>query len=105
MAMPRLNMPKYKTSERGKMNRIIRQLNRMGYDVDKAEDAIQVIEIFKIDKSQFEFPYGSFAEAKKHTLSGEFDFDENAMMMTDAEREQLKKDVEEGRVWVRIHPH
>lgn len=61
---------------------------------------IAVIDMFHLDKSQFNFPYGSFEEAKKHTLSGEFDFDENAMMMTDAEREQLKKDVEEGRIWM-----
>lgn len=103
--MPTLNMPKHKTSERGKINRIIRQLNRMGYDVDKAEGAIQAIEIFKIDKSQFEFPYGSFDEAKKHVLSGEFDFDDSNFYMTDEEREQLKKDVKEGRLWVRRHPY
>lgn len=100
MPAPRLNMPKYKKTERSKMTDIVEQLCNMGHCVDNARDAIQVIEVFKLDKSKFNFPYGSFEKAKKHTLSGEFDFDENAMMMTDAEREQLKKDVEEGRVWI-----
>lgn len=100
MPVPRVNIPKYKKTERSKMTDIVTQLYRMGHCVNNARDAIQIIEVLALDKSQFNFPYGSFEEAKKHTLSGEFDFDENAMMMTDAEREQLKKDVEEGRTWM-----
>lgn len=79
---------------------IVVQLYRMGYNVDNARDAIQIIEEFTLDKSQFNFPYGSFEEAKNHVLFGKFDFDENAMMMTNEEREQLRKDVEEGRIWI-----
>lgn len=100
MPVPRLNILKYKKTERSKMTDIVTQLYRMGHCVDNARDAIQIIELFELDKSQFSFPYGSFEEAKKHTLSGEFDFDENTMMMADAEREQLKKYVEEGRTWI-----
>lgn len=100
MPVPRINIPKYKKTERSKMTDIVVQLYRMGYNVDNARDAIQIIEVFELDKLQFNFPYGSFEEAKTHILSGEFDFDENAMMMIDVEREQLKKDVEDGRTWI-----
>lgn len=100
MPVPRVNMPKYKKTEKSKMMDIVVQLYRMDYNVDNARDAIQIIEVFKLDKSQFNFPYGSFEEAKKHVLFGEFDFDENAMMMTNEEREQLRKDVEKGRTWI-----
>lgn len=100
MPVPRVDMPKYKKTERSKMTDIIMQLYRMGYNIDNARDAIQIIEEFELDKLQFNFPYGSFEEAKKHTLAGEFDFDEKAMMITDAEREQLRKDVEESRTWI-----
>lgn len=68
MPVPRVNMPKYKKTERSKMMDIVVQLYRMGYNVDNARDAIQIIEVFKLDKSQFNFPYGSFEEAKKHVL-------------------------------------
>lgn len=101
MPIPRLKKSEYRSSEEiSRLNGIIYILRKQGYDVDDAKSVINVIDTLRLDKSQFNFPYGSFEEAKKHTLSGEFDFDENAMMMTDTEREQLKKDVEEGRTWM-----
>lgn len=57
MPVPRVNMPKYKKTERSKMMDIVVQLYRMGYNVDNARDAIQIIEAFKLDKSQFCYFY------------------------------------------------
>ena len=59
MPVPRVDMPKYKKTERSKMTDIIMQLYRMGYNIDNARDAIQIIEEFELDKLQFNFPYGS----------------------------------------------
>ena len=51
MPVPRVNMPKYKKTERSKMMDIVVQLYRMGYNVDNARDAIQIIEVFKLEVS------------------------------------------------------
>ena len=42
MPVPRVNMPKYKKTERSKMMDIVVQLYRMGYNVDNARDVILV---------------------------------------------------------------
>ena len=49
MPVPRINIPKYKKTERSKMTDIVIQLNRMGYCVDNARDAIQKLCIYWIN--------------------------------------------------------
>ena len=78
MPAPRLNIPEYELTENDRMSNVMRQLYKIGYDVEDAKTAIWVIEKFHIDKSQFDFPYGSFEEAKKHVLAGEFDYSEES---------------------------
>ena len=51
-----------------------------------------------MDKSQFDYPYASYDEFKKHVLLGEFDIDVDSMMMTKERRAQLDKDVREGKL-------
>ena len=100
MPAPRLNMPKYKLTENDRMDNVMRQLYKLGYDVEDAKTAIWVIEKLHIDKSQFDFPYGSFEEAKKHVLAGEFDYDEESFSSSEEEIEALHKEVEEGKLWI-----
>lgn len=100
MPVPRLNMPKYKITENDRMSNVMRQLREMGYVVNDGKSVIRIIEIFHIDKSQFDFPYGSFEEAKKHVLAGEFDYSEQSFSSSDEQIEALHKAVEEGKLWV-----
>lgn len=67
---------------------------------NNGKSVIRIIEIFHIDKSQFDFPYGSFEEAKKHVLAGEFDYSEQSFSSSDEQIEALHKAVEEGKLWV-----
>lgn len=99
MPVPKANIPEYKKTERSKMTDIVTYLYKIGYNVDDARTAIKIIEDDNLDKSQFDFPYGSFEETKSHAFAGEFDFDES-VMMTDAEREQFEKDIKEGKLWI-----
>ena len=100
MPVPRLIMPEHKVNEKWfKANYIVRTLVRAGYDIGDARDAIQIIESENLDKSQFDYHYGSYDEFKKHVLLGEFDIDIDSMMMTKERREQLDKDVREGKLW------
>ena len=52
-----------------------------------------------MDKFDFDYPYGSFEEFKRHVLDGEFDVDVESMIMTDEEQKELQKAVEEKRLW------
>ena len=98
MPAPRLNMPEYEPDDWSKVLRIMRQLEKMGYEVNEARTIVQVIETFNLDKLQFNFPYDSFEEFKKHVLAGEFDSDNSHFYATEEKCEQLRKDVEEGRL-------
>lgn len=102
MPVPRLIVPEHKVNENcNKMCRIIDDLCDMGYDICTAKEAIQIIESEKLDKSQFNFPYNSFDEFKEHVLSGELEIGSiDDMFMTKERREQLDKDVREGRLWI-----
>ena len=100
MPIPRLNIPKHKLTERGKMSNVVIKLNKLGYDVCDAKSVIQIIEKDNLDKSQFDFPYGSFNEAKKHILAGEFDFDIDSFASSQEEIDELHKAVEEGKLWI-----
>ena len=100
MPIPRLNMPKHKLTEDGKMLNVISKLCLMGYEVCEAKNAIRIIEMFDLDKSQFDFPYGSFDEAKKHALAGEFDYDTDTFASSQEEIDALHKAVAEGKLWI-----
>lgn len=96
MSVPRLVVPEHKVDEnRNKMGRIISDLCDIGYDICTAEEAIQVIETKKLDKSQFDFPFGSYDKFKKRVLAGELEM-KPLNMMTQEEQEQLDKTVREG---------
>ena len=101
MPVPRLVVPEHKVNEnRNKMGRIISDLCDIGYDICTAKEAIQVIESEKLDKSQFDFPYGSFEEAKKHVLAGEFKYRKKSFSSSKKEIEALHKAVAEGKLWI-----
>lgn len=100
MPIPRLNMPKHKLTEDGKMLNVISKLCLMGYEVCEAKNAIRIIEMFDLDKSQFDFPYGSFDEAKKHALAGEFDYDTDTFASSQEEIDALHKSIKEGKLWI-----
>lgn len=100
MPVPRIDDEPFVISDAMKAFKIVRRIRHMGYYVDDTKAAVNLIEKANLDKSQFDFPYGSFEEFKKHAFAGEFDVDESAMHMSDEERKQIKRDVEEGRLWV-----
>lgn len=95
------NLPKHKPSEeRVKAHYIIYILQEMGYDVRSERDVIHVIETFNLDKKQFDFPYGSYDVFKSHVLAGDYDVNVKSRIMSKERREALRKDVEEGKLWV-----
>ena len=101
MAIPKLNIPECNSSENDiKLYNIVCSLRSMLYDVDDARSAVFAIEHYNLNKSQFDYPYGSFDEFKKHTLSGEFDVDIDKYIITKQEQEELDKAVRDGKLWV-----
>ena len=102
MPVPRLVVPEHKVNEKWfKVNYIVRTLVRAGYDIGDAREVIQIIESENLDKSQFDYPYASYDEFKEHVLSGELEIGSiDNMFMTKERREQLDKDVREGRLWI-----
>lgn len=100
MPIPKYDLPRYKLTESDRMDIVIRQLCKMGYKVNNAKRAIRIIEKFHIDKSQFDFPYGSFEEAKKHVLAGEFKYRKKSFSSSKKEIEALHKAVAEGKLWI-----
>ena len=96
MPVPRLVVSEHKVNEKWwKVNYIVRTLVRAGYDIGDARDVIRIIESENLDKSQFDYPYASYDEFKKHVLLGEFDIDIDidSMMMAKERRKQLDKTV------------
>lgn len=99
MPVPRLVVPKYKSSEvNRKADRIVSKLCDMGYDICDERDAIHVIECDNLDKSQFDYPYGSYGEFKKRVLEGEFDID--TKIASKEQHDVLMKKVKEGKLWI-----
>lgn len=86
------------SKEETKSDYIVRKLVR--YGVEDPRDAIRFIEEQGIDKFDFDYPYGSFSEYKKHVLTGEFDVDVESCMMTSEQREELRQLVKEGKLWI-----
>lgn len=100
MPIPKYDLPRYKLTENDRMDNVMRQLCKMGYKVNNAKRAIRIIEKFHIDKSQFDFPYGSFEEAKKHVLAGEFKYRKKSFSSSEEEIKALHKAVAEGKLWI-----
>lgn len=75
---------------------IVRKL--FDYDVCNARDAVRVIEEHGVDKFDFDYPYGSFEEYKKHVLAGEFDADVKSCMTTPEQKRELKRLIETGKL-------
>lgn len=101
MPIPKYDLPEYKPDETElKADIIVRKLSKMGYSVNTERDAVHIIDSFNLDKSQFDFPYHSFEEFKKHVLAGEFDYDEESFSSSEEEIEALHKAVKEGKLWI-----
>lgn len=100
MPVPRIESKPHVINDASKARKIVRCVRRMGYYVDDIRAVIDIIEKANIDKSQFDFPYGSFEEFKKHAFAGEFDVDESKLYITDEERARIERGVEEGRLWM-----
>ena len=99
MSIPKLNMPKFHLTEMGKSNKILRKLRYMGYEVNDAKEALAIFEKHNIDKSQFDFPYGSFESYKQHVLADDLEFDLTSNIMTDEQREEIRINVKEKKIW------
>lgn len=101
MPVPKIKIPSHEPSEIDtKIDKIIDTLRDMYYDADDARSAVNIIERYKLNKSQFDYPYGSFEEFKKHTLDGEFDVIIREHAVTNQERIALDNAVKEGKLWV-----
>ena len=99
MPMPKFNVDIYHPSDAEvKATHIVCSLYGMKYNVGDERDAVQVIEKEGLDKFDFDYPYGSFEEFKRHVLDGEFDVESH--LMINEEREQWDKAEKEGRVWI-----
>lgn len=100
------------SEDRKKLNYIIYLL--FDYEVRNARDAVCIIEEHGVDKFDFDYPYGSFEEFKKHTLAGEFDVE--SAEITDEERVEWDRALKAGemkvihedhkncRAWVESYP-
>lgn len=98
MPIPRIEIPKHKVSENDrKLHALENTLYDMGYNCDEPKDMIKVIEIFRLDKSQFDFPFGSYDAFKAHIANGEYDNYGVVKLMTDEELDALDKAIKEGR--------
>ena len=94
-----VDIPEYHISDaEKKSNAIVHQLSIMGYDVCFERDVVKFIEKRGVDKFNFDYPYGSFEEYKKHVLAGEFDVDAESFEMTKEQHKQFLKWEKEGRI-------
>lgn len=99
-SIPELDVLAHKPDDNWvKASVIIRTLIRAGYDVDGARGAVKIIESDYADKSQFDYPYGSFRRFKHHANRGDFDVNIESLLMTEQRRNVLDKSVKEGKLW------
>ena len=99
MALPKLSLLNYELPKDSLLLDIImRKLNAMGYWCEDEHDIIKYIEQYHLDTSQFEFPDGDYDTFKKNLMAGKYDVEIH--FMTDEYREQSKRDVESGKIWV-----
>lgn len=102
MPVPRIDVPVYTVSEdENKLDVLEIALQKQGYsDCENPRDMIKIIDLFGLDTSQFDFPYGSYEAFKTHVLSGEYD-DMFDIDFTSKEKfEAMKRDIEEGRACI-----
>ena len=101
MSVPRYNTPECKPSEAEvKSDYIVRMLLNAGYDIEDERDAVRIIEEHDVNKFDFDYPYGSFEEYKRHVLAGEFDVDIYSMTLTDEKRTEQEEAIRAGRLKV-----
>ena len=101
MSIAKLRKSNHKPSkETSSLNHIIYVLRGRGYDVDDARSVVNVIESLKLDISEFDFPYGSFDEFKKHVSNGAFDVDIDAVLMSDEHCRQLDAKIMASELWL-----
>ena len=61
MPVPKVKRMRHKSPDEViKLHHVMYILRGMGYDVDDARSVFCVIDRFNLDKSQFDFPYGSY---------------------------------------------
>ena len=98
--MPVLRLHKYQHKvdvNKLKLDGVEDKLLSMGYACNNCTEMIAVIDMFHLDESQFDFPYGSYEEFKKHV--SELEVSDN-FEMSDEEYEQFQKRIKEGQTWV-----
>ena len=101
MPVPKVKRMRHKSPDEViKLHHVMYILRGMGYDVDDARSVICVIDMFNLDKSQFDFPYGSYDKFKQHVNAGKFDINEYSAFATKEECQELDKAVKEGKLWV-----
>lgn len=103
MPVPRTPEPPHKADSNDiKLRRIENALDDMGYDCNGVRSIIEIIENCDLDKSQFDFPFGSYDTFKVHVLIGYYDDLENPVLhhMTDDEYAELQKAIRGGKIWV-----
>ena len=98
MPIPRVAIPKHKVSENDRKLYVLENtLYDMGYNCEEPKDMVKVIEMFGLDKSQFDFPFGSYDAFKAHIENGEYDNYGVVKLMTAEELDALDKAIKEGR--------
>lgn len=101
MPIPRIKAPVHKPNENElKLCKLEDDLLQMGYECGDIASIISIIESEKLDISQFDFPFGSFAEFKNHMHDDCFGDNTQVRFLTKAESEQLHRDIAEGKIWV-----
>ncbi len=101
MPIPRIDIPVHTVSENDrKLYALENTLYDMGYNCEEPKDMIKVIEIFKLDKSQFDFPFDSYDAFKARVSNGEYDDYGVIKFMTQEEVEAMERDIEEGRACI-----
>ena len=94
--LPPIELP---ITEMDKSMKIMRKLRKMGHDINDPNEALAVFETCNIDKTQFNFPYGSFDTYRQHVLSHDLDLDLTSNVMTPEESEKIDKAIKEGKLW------
>ncbi len=99
MPVPKMNVALYKISDNEKLlDSLEIALHHCGFlDCENPRVMVKIIEENNLDKSQFDFPYGSFEEFKKHVLNGEYDDDFVINFMTKDDVNDMIKSIEDGR--------
>lgn len=101
MSIPPLPMFHHKPdSNRKKANYIVRTLYGKTKKIIDEADAIAYIEKIGLENFDFDYPYGSFEEFKKHAIVGDFKVPE-IPKLTEKQQVELEQAVQEGKLWVK----